>query len=42
MALHLWHGDLVNRRYGSRNAILRRHDFDPATDLRRNEDGLWE
>ncbi|WP_129677464.1 hypothetical protein [Candidatus Chloroploca sp. Khr17] len=42
MALHLWHGDPVNRQYGHRNAILKRHHFDPATDLRLNEDGLWE
>lgn len=42
MALHLWHGAPVNRQYGSRNAILKRHHFDPATDLRSNEAGLWE
>lgn len=42
MALHLWHGDPVNRQYGSRNAILKRHHFDPAADLRLNDDGLWE
>lgn len=42
MALHLWHGDPVNRQYGSRNAILQRHRFDPVTDLCLNEAGLWE
>ena len=42
MALHLWHGNPVNRQYGSRKEILRRHHFDPASDLRINEDGLWE
>ncbi|MBE2240332.1 MAG: hypothetical protein IAE81_21275 [Caldilineaceae bacterium] len=42
MALHLWHGDPVNRQYASRNAILKRHHFDPAHDLRLNADGIWE
>ena len=42
MALHLWHGDPVNRQYGSRNAILKRYRFDPATDLGMNAAGLWE
>jgi hypothetical protein len=42
MALHLWHGDPVNRQYSARNAILKRHCFDPATDLRLNADGVWE
>ena len=42
VALHLWHGDPVNRRYSSRDAILRRCHFDPAADLRLNEAGLWE
>lgn len=42
MALHLWHGDLVNRQYASRNAILMRHHFDPAADLCVNAAGLWE
>jgi hypothetical protein len=42
IALHLWHGDPVNRQYGSRNAILKRHGFDPATDLRLNGEGVWE
>jgi hypothetical protein len=42
MALHLWHGDSVDRQYSSRNAILKRHSFDPASDLRLNAAGLWE
>ena len=42
MALHLWHGDPVNRQYASRNAVLQRHRFDPAADLRLSETGLWE
>jgi hypothetical protein len=42
MALHLWHGDLVNRRYSSRNETLRHHQFDPAVDIRTDAAGLWE
>ncbi len=41
MALHLWHGNPMNRQYVSRNAILQRHHFDPATDLRLNAEGIW-
>lgn len=40
--LHLWHGHPANRRYGERNKILRRHNFNPAADLHLNEHGLWE
>lgn len=42
LALHLWHGDPVNRQYASRNEVLLRHRFDPATDLCLNAAGLWE
>lgn len=42
MALHLWHGDSANRQYSRRNAILKRHQFDPASDLSLNTGGLWE
>ena len=42
MALHLWHGAPINRQYGSRNNVLRRHQFDPTADLKLNEAGLWE
>ena len=41
-ALHLWHGSLARRRYGARNKIIRRHAFNPLTDLRLNEQGAWE
>lgn len=41
-ALHLWHGDPVNRQYASRNAILRRNAFDPASDILLNDDEIWE
>lgn len=36
----LWHGDLKNRRYRDRYAILERHGFCPQCDLRYDEDGL--
>jgi hypothetical protein len=42
LALHLWHGNPVNRQYDSRNAIFKRYDFDPTSDLRLNAQGLWE
>lgn len=38
---HLWHGELRNRRAALRHMALRRHAFDPATDLRRGRDGAW-
>lgn len=31
--VHLWHGDLRNRRYSERNAILVNHGFDPVRDV---------
>jgi hypothetical protein len=39
---HLWHGDRSNRQYLSRDEILSRHGFDPATHLRISENGLLE
>jgi hypothetical protein len=41
-ALHLWHGDLVNRGYVQRHRDLSRLAFDPAADLRRGPTGCWE
>jgi hypothetical protein len=41
-ALHLWHGSPARRRYGSRNEIIRRHAFNPHTDLCLNAEGVWE
>jgi hypothetical protein len=38
--LHLWHGELDDRRYVERNEMLARFGFDPARDLVL-EDGLW-
>jgi 8-oxo-dGTP pyrophosphatase MutT (NUDIX family) len=40
--LHLWHGDLVNRRYGELNDEFKTFDFDPDKHLRYDENGLWE
>lgn len=39
---HLWHGSRQNRQYASRIEILKRHQFDPATDVTINADGLIE
>ena len=41
-AFHLWHGDIVNRRYDLRNRELAFSNFDPSTDLRIGADGCWE
>jgi hypothetical protein len=40
--LHLWHGDLADRRYGDREREFRMLNFNPAQDLRLDENGLWE
>ncbi len=39
---HLWHGEMVNRRYVLRNRELADFDFDPARDLRVGASGCWE
>ncbi len=36
------HGSWTNRGYWLRQDILARTNFDPAIDLRVNEDGCWE
>jgi hypothetical protein len=41
-ALHHWHGSRLYRRYNEREAILRRHQFDPMTDLKKDWQGLWQ
>lgn len=41
-ALHLWHGDVENRRYVDRNRELAGFGFDPATDIRVGNGGCWE
>jgi hypothetical protein len=40
--LHLWHGEVADRRYVDRNRELAAFDFDPATDLRVGATGCWE
>jgi hypothetical protein len=39
---HLYHGDLNDRQYHSRMAILNRNQFSPHADITINGDGLWE
>jgi hypothetical protein len=40
--LHLWHGDLGDRRYVRRNQELAGFGFDPEADLRVGASGCWE
>jgi hypothetical protein len=40
--LHLWHGEVADRRYVDRNRELAGFGFDPATDVRVGESGCWE
>lgn len=39
--LHHWHGSRSNRRYNERLTQLTRFDFNPESDLRLDENGLW-
>lgn len=39
--LHLWHGELANRRYVLRNRELAGFDFDPTRDVRVDASGCW-
>lgn len=41
-AIHYWHGSKANRGYMTRPKILGRHQFDPATDLKRDWQGVWQ
>lgn len=40
--LHLWHGDLANRRYGIKDAELRSLDYDPERHVTIGSSGLIE
>jgi hypothetical protein len=40
--LHLWHGDLVDRRYGGLEREFRMLHFDPDAHIRKAANGLWE
>jgi hypothetical protein len=42
IVLHLWHGKLEDRQYATRYQPLLRQGFDPATDLRIDQNGCWE
>ena len=39
--VHLWHGDLVHRRYQDRHREFRAFNFDPATDIGFDANGCW-
>jgi len=39
---HSWHGRKADRRYVDRWSIIKRHGFDPDTDLKRNSYGVLE
>ena len=38
---HLWHGEIVNRKYKSRNIPLLNYNYDPAVDVEIGADGAW-
>jgi hypothetical protein len=40
--LHLWHGEVSDRRYYDRNQEFKTFDFDPDRDLRYGANGAWE
>lgn len=42
LALHEWHGPKSQRRYATRDKILVETKFDPATDLKRDWQGLYQ
>lgn len=39
--LHLWHGDVADRKYVDRNRELAAFGFDPAVDLKPDAGGAW-
>jgi hypothetical protein len=41
-AYHIYHGDMSNRQYKSRNIALQDHRFDPQADVRIGDNGLLE
>jgi hypothetical protein len=40
--VHLWHGEMANRRYVLRNQELAAFGFDPAGDVKVGASGCWE
>lgn len=39
--IHLWHGELQDRKPGLRHSGLRAHDFNPTRDIAISESGAW-
>jgi hypothetical protein len=39
--LHLWHGDIKNREYSSREKMLIKHMFNPVSDIKLNAQKCW-
>jgi hypothetical protein len=42
LVCHLWHGDMADRQYASRQLILKTAKFNPAADLSLNRDSCWQ
>ena len=40
--LHLWHGDLVNRKYLERHQDFNAFDFNPSKDIIMDDNGSWK
>jgi hypothetical protein len=40
--MHLWHGERANRQYDQRFKCLMNGRFDPQTDVRVGDQGVWE
>ncbi|MBL8150871.1 MAG: hypothetical protein JNN15_13175 [Blastocatellia bacterium] len=40
--LHLWHGEMAQRSYLDRQAILKDNDYDPETDITIDDEGCWK
>jgi len=40
-ALHYWHGNMKDRRYGLRNRVLRDSIYDPRHDLKKDTQGVY-
>ena len=41
-AVHHWHGSKQKRAYGGRWQILKKHNFDPGTDIHKDWQGIWQ
>lgn len=40
--IHHWHGSKSKRAYGERWNVLKKHDFNPLTDISRDWQGIWQ